>query len=102
MNSTSELAALQKNHSVIFMIVHDGTIDQDWHGIYTKQAKDKALKAKFAYTTNPEVAEVSVCLCVCSQYWALFTFLVLQEYALRTLPSIIVLKDETAFVFKGN
>ena len=64
-NSTSELAILMKNYSVIFMIVHDETIDHDWHSIYAKQARDKALKAKFALTKNPEIVQVCVCVCVC-------------------------------------
>lgn len=72
MNDTSDLAALQKNHSVIFMIVHDETIDQDWHGIYMKQAKDKALKAKFAFTTHPEVVEVSVLVCSTGHFTFVF------------------------------
>lgn len=56
--NTSELAALKKNHSVVFMIVHDQKIDVDWQRIYMKQANDKALKAKFAVTTNPDIVEV--------------------------------------------
>lgn len=58
MNSRSELAALKKNHSVIFLIVHDEEIDHDWHRIFIKQANDKALKAKFAFTTDPGIVEV--------------------------------------------
>ena len=58
-NSTAGLAELQKNHSVLFLIVHDEELDSDWHSIYMKQARDKALRAKFAYTTNPDI--VSVC-----------------------------------------
>ena len=57
-NSTSGLDAIQKNFSVVFMIVHDETLDQDWHGIFIKQARDKALKAKFAFTKNPEIVQV--------------------------------------------
>ncbi len=57
-NTTSELAAIQKNYSVVFMIVHDKTVDQDWHGIFARQARDKALKAKFAFTKNPEIVQV--------------------------------------------
>ena len=57
-HNTSELAALKKNHSVIFLIVHDEEIDHDWQRIFMKQAHDKALKAKFAVTTNAQVVEV--------------------------------------------
>ena len=57
-NTTSELVALRKNHSVVFMIVHDKMIDRDWHSIYVRQARDKALKAKFTFTKNPEVVQV--------------------------------------------
>lgn len=48
------------------MIVHDKEIDHDWHSIFAKQARDKALKAKFAFTKNPEI--VQVCTYVCEQY----------------------------------
>lgn len=58
MTNTSELAALKNNHSVVFLIVHDQEVDRDWQRIYMKQANDKALKAKFAITTNPDVVEV--------------------------------------------
>ena len=79
MADSSELAALKKNHSVLFMIVHDQEIDVDWQRIYIKQANDKALKAKFAVTTNPDVVEVQsastllsylVAVCFCfSRTW---------------------------------
>lgn len=62
-NSTSELAALKKNYSVIFLIVHDEEIDHDWHGIFMTQARDKLLKAKFAFTTKPEIVEVRMYIC---------------------------------------
>ena len=58
MNTTSALTALKKNHSVIFLIVYDEEIDRDWHGIFMRQARDKILKAKFAFTTKPEIVEV--------------------------------------------
>ena len=58
MSSVDELATLRKNYPVIFIIVHDNEIDYDWHNIFVKQARAKALKAKFAYTTNPEIVEV--------------------------------------------
>lgn len=57
-NSANELAALKKNYSVVFLIVHDGEIDQDWHRIFMRQANDKALKAIFAVITNPDIVEV--------------------------------------------
>lgn len=63
-NSTSELSALKLNHSVIFLIVHDEQIDNDWHRIFMKQARDKALQAKFAFTTDPEILEVYLSRCV--------------------------------------
>lgn len=58
LNTSADLAELQQNHSVIFLIVHDEEVDKDWEKIFFKQAADKALKAKFAFTTNPEIVEV--------------------------------------------
>lgn len=60
-NSSAGLAELKRNHSVLFLIVHDEEVDMDWQGLFFKQAKDKALKAKFAFTTNPEIVEVRMC-----------------------------------------
>lgn len=58
MNTTEELAALQTAESAVFMIVHHEDVDQDWHGLFMRQAKEKCLKAKFAYTTKKAIAEV--------------------------------------------
>lgn len=49
---------LKRNHSVLFLIVHDDEIDKDWHEIFMKQARNHALKAKFIYTTEPEIVQV--------------------------------------------
>jgi hypothetical protein len=54
---------LKNNHSVIFLIVHNQEVDADWQRIFMKQANDKALKAKFAVTTNPDVVEVFMFHC---------------------------------------
>ena len=57
-NTTSELEALQPHQSALFLIVHHGEVDQDWHRLYVRQAKEKGLKAKLAYTTKKEISEV--------------------------------------------
>ena len=57
-NTTQQLSDLQKNHSVLFLLVHDEEIDADWHSVYMKIASEKALVAKFAYTTEPDVVKV--------------------------------------------
>ena len=57
-NTTQQLSDLQKNHSVLFLLVHDEEVDADWHSVYVKMASEKALIAKFAYTTEPNIVKV--------------------------------------------
>ena len=57
-NTTQQLSDLQKNHSVLFLLVHDEEVDADWHSVYVKMASEKALIAKFAFTTEPDIVKV--------------------------------------------
>lgn len=58
-NTTQQLTNLQKNHSVLFLLVHDEEIDADWHSVYLRTASENVLDAKFAYTTDPDGVKVT-------------------------------------------
>ncbi len=34
--TAEELEALKSDNDVLFLLVHDGTVDSDWQGVYTK------------------------------------------------------------------
>ena len=58
-NTSQQLTNIQKNHSILFLLVHDEEIDADWHSVYLRIASENVLDAKFAYTTDPDVVKVT-------------------------------------------
>lgn len=58
-NTTQQLAAYQRNYSVLFLLVHDREVDSDWHATYTQVANEKVLRGKFLETAQPDVVKVS-------------------------------------------
>lgn len=59
-SSASELSGLQRDHPVVFLLVHDGERDPDWHYAYAQVAQAKGLIGKFAYTTSTSIVQVYV------------------------------------------
>ena len=57
-NTSQQLAELQKTHPVIYIFADDGELDPDWKAIYMKLANEKILRARYLYTTNPDVLKV--------------------------------------------
>lgn len=66
----SELAEHLEANPVIFLLVHEGEeeFDRDWQGTFSKVAREKALRGKFFFTTNPEIVKVHVQLYIHVQY----------------------------------
>jgi len=58
LNSSQDLESLQPSGSSLFLIVYNEEVDKDWHPIFVRQATEKCLKAKFAYTTSADIAKV--------------------------------------------
>ena len=70
--TTGELEELRRNNSVSFLLIHDQDVDRDWQRTFTKTAREKALVAKFAYTTNPDIIMASTRPCFkADQYYNL-------------------------------
>ena len=101
-NTTQQLTDLQKNHSVLFLLVHDEEIDADWHSVYTRIASEKALDAKFAYTTEPDVVKVTIFLQRPEIVVITHCVYLVQDHGINTLPCIMVLKDGKAFIYRGT
>ena len=57
-NTSLELELMRPSDSALFLAVYDEEVDRDWHGVYMRQATEKCLKGKFAYTTSSEIAKV--------------------------------------------
>ena len=58
MDTPQQLSELRRAHPVLFLLVHDGEEDRDWHSTFTKVAMEKALRGRFCYTTEPGIVEV--------------------------------------------
>ena len=43
---------------MIFILADEGELDPDWKIIYMKLANEKILRARYLYTTNPDVLKV--------------------------------------------
>ena len=59
-NTSQQLAELQKSHPVLFILVDDGELDLDWRATYMKLAYERILRARYLYTTNPDVLKVKL------------------------------------------
>ena len=61
-NTSQQLVDLQTSYPVLFLLVHEGEeeVDRDWQSAFSQVAREKALKGKFIYTTNPDVVKVSL------------------------------------------
>ena len=59
-SSASQLSQVQRDHPVVFLLVHDGLRDPDWHQAYSRVAQEKGLLAKFADTTKIDLVQVHV------------------------------------------
>lgn len=57
-NTTNQLSALQKDHPVLFLLIHDGEVDDDWGRIYSKAAKENVLRGVFLDSLNPDIIKV--------------------------------------------
>lgn len=77
-NTSAELAEIQKLHPVVFALIHDRTVDETWQSIFTEVAKDRLLVAKFVCTTDPDI---------------------LKGHLLPSLPGIVALKDGTVYKY---
>ena len=59
-NTSQQLAELQRTHPVLFILVDEGELDPDWRATYMKLAYERILKARYLYTTNPDVLKVKL------------------------------------------
>ena len=53
-----QLSEAQHDHPAVFLLVHDGQMDPDWHQTYSQVAQEKGLMAKFFYTTKVDLVQV--------------------------------------------
>ena len=59
-NTSQQLTELQRTHPVLFILVDEGELDLDWKATYMKLAYERILRARYLYTTNPDVLKVKL------------------------------------------
>lgn len=59
-STARQLSEVQRVDPVVFLLVHDGQRDPDWHQTYSQVAQEKGLMAKFGYTTKVDLVQVDL------------------------------------------
>ena len=59
-STARELSTVQRDHPVVFLLVHDDQQDPDWHRAYSRVAQEKGVAAKFIYTTKIDLVQVHI------------------------------------------